>query len=325
MSNIKISLCLITYNQPESVARFLELLAQQATSAIELLIRDDSPNSKTQEVVDFYISKLSIPVRYFKGEKSLIGAYDKALLFLTEKAEGEYIWWFGDDAFARDAVSTVLSVLNRSENFALVLINSRDINNPLDKGLDLQGDQIFNFPGEMFRINVGLLGFPSATILRRELIAEKIKEAYKFVGTTLTGYYLVLAAITSIGAKSFYIQTPCLLSNPKPEGEARWYDSFAVHGINYTLISLDFVDKIDRISYRKGISDQYGRAWRAVIYERALGYQTGFAASRPKLAKMSSLYWTYSEFYIAFPLMLMPRPLLSIMWKIYKNLRNINN
>jgi hypothetical protein len=98
-----------------------------------------------------------------------------------------------------------------------------------------------------------------------------------------------------------------------------------VHGINYTLISLDFVDKIDRIPYRKGISDQYGRAWRAVIYERALGYQTGFAASRPKLAKMSSLYWTYPEFYIAFPLMLMPRPLLRIMWKIYKNLRNINN
>ena len=322
MNQIKISLCLITYNQPASVTRFFESLAQQATSEIELLIRDDSPNSETREVVEFYVSTLSIPIRYFKGEKSLTGGYDKALLFLTERAQGEYIWWFGDDAFAKDAISIVMSTLNRPEKFAMVLINSRDINNPLDKGLDLQGNQIFNLPGEIFRINVGLLGFPSATILRRELIAEKIEEAHKFIGTTLTGYYLVLTAITSTGAKSFYVQTPCLLSNPKPEGEVRWYDSFAVHGLNYTLISLDFVDKIDRISYRKGISDQYRRAWRAVIYERALGYQTGFAAPTPKLAKMTSLYWTYPEFYIAFPLMMMPRPALGLMWRIYKKLRN---
>jgi abequosyltransferase len=323
MSKIKVSLCLITYNQPDSVARFLESVGKQGSDGVEVLVRDDSPNNDTQDIVNACATGFPVPLRYFKGEKSPSGGYDKALLFLTEQAAGEYIWWYGDDILADDAISRVLAALAAPEKFALVWLNARDIHDRADKGLDLGGDRIFETPGEVFATNVGLLGFPSATIIRRELVAGCIDKARKFIGTTLTGYYLVLSAITAPWAKSLYIQKPCLLSQPKPAGEVRWYDSFEVHGINYVLISRDFRGRIDGASYRKGIADHYGRIWRAVVYERATGLETGFASRSPKLARMALLYWTYPEFYIAFPLMLLPRTVLGMAYRTYRRLRGL--
>lgn len=321
MSKIKVSLCLLTYNQPDSVARFLEAVGEQGVDGVEVLVRDDSPNNDTQDIVNACAPGFPVPLRYFKGEKSPSGAYDKALLFLTKQAEGEYIWWYGDDILANDAISRVLAALASPEKFALVWLNARNIHDPTDKGLDLGGDRVFETPGAVFATNLGLLGFPSATIIRRELVVECIDKARKFIGTTLTGFYLVLSAITAPRAKSLYIQQPCLLSHPKPTGEVRWYDSFEVHGINYTLISLDFRDRIDSASYRKGIADHYGRIWRAVVYERAAGLETGFASRSPKPARMARLYWTCPEFYVAFPLMLLPRPVLGVAYRAYRKLR----
>jgi hypothetical protein len=96
-----------------------------------------------------------------------------------------------------------------------------------------------------------------------------------------------------------------------------------VHGINYTHISLDFRDAIDRSSYRKGIAEQFGRIWRAVVYERAIGLETGFASRTPKLRKMVTLYWSYPEFYVAFSLMLVPRPVLKVLFKAFQRLRKV--
>ena len=323
MSKIKVSLCLITYNQPDSVARLLEAVGKQGGDGLEVLIRDDSPNDDTQDIVNACMLDFPVPLRYFKAEKNPSGGYDKALLFLTEQAEGEYIWWYGDDILADDAISRLLVALASPERFALVWINARNIHDLADKGLDLGGDRIFETPGEVFATNVGLLGFPSATIIRRELISDCIVKARKFIGTTLTGFYLVLSAITAPRVKSLYIQRPCLLSQPKPAGEVRWYDSFEVHGINYMLISLDFRDRIDGASYRKGIAEHYGRIWRAVVYERAVGLETGFASRNLKLAQMARLYWTYPEFYLAFPLMLLPRPVLGMAYRTYRKLRGL--
>lgn len=323
MSKIKVSLCLITYNQPDSVARFLEAVGKQGVDGVEILVRDDSPSNDTKDIVNAFASGFSLPLRYFKGEKSPTGGYDKALLFLTEQAEGEYIWWYGDDILADKAISQVLTALTSPERFALVWLNARNIHAPADKGLDLGGDRIFETPGAVFATNVGLLGFPSATVIRRDLIVDNIDKARKFIGTTLTGFYLVLSAVTDLRAKTFYIQKPCLLSYPKPAGEIRWYDSFEVHGINYTLISLDFRNKIDSASYRKGIADHYGRIWRAVVYERAAGLETGFASRSPKLMRMTLLYWTYPEFYLAFLLMLLPRPVLGMAYRAFRKLRGL--
>jgi hypothetical protein len=68
------------------------------------------------------------------------------------------------------------------------------------------------------------------------------------------------------------------------------------------------------------LANKFGRAWRAVIVERALGFHTGFASPSPKIKKMAKLYWSYPEFYIALPLMLMPRPILRMFYVLYKGI-----
>ncbi len=147
--------------------------------------------------------------------------------------------------------------------------------------------------------------------------------AQKFIGTTLTGYYLVLHVISQKNKEFVFLQETCILSNTKPPGEVRWYDSFQVHGINYFIVAQEFKDKFDRNSLRKGLADQFGRIWRAVIVERALGLKTGFASPSPKIINMSRLYWSYPEFYIALPLMLLPRPVLRVSYALLKKTRKL--
>ena len=318
-----LSICILTYNQPESVEAFFRSVSSQLTNEIEILIRDDSTNSDTESVVKNYIPRTPVPIHYFKGEKARVGSYDKALIFLTGKANGKFLWWYGDDVMAPDAIHRVLALISTRPNLSFIWLNSRNIDDSVNQGLNLGGDKYFRDGSEVFATNVGLLGFPSITLLRREEALTGFDAAQKFIGTTLTGFYLVLHVLSQRNREFMFLQEPCLFSTFKPPGEVRWYDSFQIHGINYFIIAQEFRNKFDCKSLRKGLADQYGRIWRAVIVERAMGFKTGFASSSPKIKKMAKLYWNYPEFYIAFPLMLLPSKILQILYSLYKGIRSL--
>ena len=314
---IIISICVPTYNQPDRIDKFLQSIIQQITPEVEIIIRDDGPDNKTEEVAKRYIPRFSSQIRYFKMEKAAVGGYDMALLFLTEAAKGKYIWWFGDDLLDEGAIKMVLSLVKKFPKISFIWMNSCNINNRDDMAFNIGGDHFFNDSNEIIEINIGLLGFPSATIIKREEAALGIEGAKKFIGTTLTGFYLVLHVLSGNG-KFYFLQKPYILSNPKPSGEARWYDSFQVHGINYFLITQAFKNKFKKKSIRKAMSDQFSRVWRAVVVERAMGFITGFGSKTPKIKQMFKYYWNYPEFWIALPLFLTPRFILRIFYKIYK-------
>jgi len=309
-------------NQPKAVERFLTSITKQVRSDLEILVHDDSTDGKTKKIIEFYSKKENLTIDYFKGFKSSKGGYDKALLSITQRAKGDYIWWFGDDQIADNAIDIIFSKINHKDNFSFLWINSRNIDNIHDKGLDLNGDKTFYSASEIIEINLGLLGFPSITIFKRDEALEAIEKAKDFIGTTLTGFYLIMHVISQADKKFIFIQEPIILSDSKPAGEIRWYDSFQVHAVNYFLILKEFKYKIYSRSIRKAMVDQYGRIWRAVIIERSMGLSTGFASNTPKIWKMTKLYWTFPEFYIALPLMLLPRLLLIYIFqfrgKIYK-------
>lgn len=312
------SLCVITYNQPDSIERFFQTLIPQMDPRLEVLIRDDSPDDATEKVVNKYKPQVNGEVRYFRGEKSKVGGYDKALLFVSQQAKGKFLWWYGDDELGPGVVQTVIKNIESRLKMSFLWLNARDINIPSDRGLDLGGDKVFTDGSEVFSINIGLLGFPSITLLKRDEAVRHIPEVEKFIGTTLTGYAMLLHVLSQQGKEFVFLQGPDILSTPKPPGEKRWYDSWIVHGVNYATIALDFKKVFKCSDYRKGIGDQFSRVWRAIIVERALGYETGFATRSPKIAAMTKLYWSYPEYYLALPLMLMPRFLIKWMYKIYK-------
>lgn len=315
------SLCVITYNQPDSIERFFQTLIPQMDPRLEILIRDDSPDDATEKVVNKYKSQVNGEVRYFRGEKSKVGGYDKALLFVSQKAHGKFLWWYGDDELGPGVVQKVIQNIETRPNMSFLWLNARDINSPSDRGLDLGGDKVFTDGSQVFRINIGLLGFPSITLLKREEAVRHIPEIEKFIGMTLTGYAMLLHVLSQKNREFVFLQGPDILSTPKPSGEKRWYDSWVVHGVNYATIALDFKNVFNRADYRKGVSDQFGRVWRAIIVERALGYETGFATRSPKIAAMTQLYWSYPEYYLALPLMLLPRFAIKWMYQLYKKTR----
>ncbi len=316
-SGLVLSICVPTYNQPERIKKLLKNISEQSAPGIELLIRDDSSNDETKNIIEEIKNNFPVPIRYFKGEKAPQGGYDLALLFLTQEAMGKYIWWFGDDLLDKGAIDDVLNLVKKHKEISFIWVNSCNINNRGDMALNLGGNRFFNDPNEILEINIGLLGFPSATIIKKEIAISGIDKAKKFIGTTLTGFYLVLHVLLN-SDKFYFMQKPYILSAPKPSGEARWYDSFQVHGINYFLITQAFKNKFKRKSIRKAMSDQFSRVWRAVIVERAMGFTTGFGSKTPKIKATFKCYWSYPEFYIALPLFLMPRFILRIFYKIYK-------
>ncbi|MDC3298640.1 glycosyltransferase family 2 protein [bacterium] len=315
----QLSICLLTRNQSEDVKQFLNSLLQDQCPELELLVRDDSDGEETEVVYKSFEKKFSFPTRYWKGVKEGSDSYDKALLSLTKHANGKYVFWFGDDQLKFGALKQILALTSDQNNYALIWLNASDKNKPSDQGFQVSGKTTFNSADDVININLGLLGFPSVTLLRRDLIAPHIDDATAVVGTTLSGFYLLMCAITKENSKTIYINDPHLLSRPKPSGEYRWYNSFDVHVINYAVVLNHFSSRINFWSRRNALSKHFSKVWRSVVYERAMGFSGGFATKEVKLWKMCRLYWCCPELILALPLMLLPRRLLPALLKIYKN------
>ncbi len=318
---IILSICLPTINQPERVRAFLECVGKQMRPEVEIVIRDDSPGNETKQIVEKEISRFPGTLRYYKGEKAKQGGYDMALLFLTKEAGGKYVWWFGDDVMAPDAVKRVLRCVTEDPETSFVWVNSRSVYDKRDVALDLGGDRVFRDSNEIVAINIGLLGFPSMTIIKKEVAESGMGGAEECIGTTLSGLYLVLHVITKGGGRLRFLQEPCVWSNPKPSGEARWYDSFEVHGINYSKVALRFKKFLKKRVLRGAMRAQFRKAWKAVVVERALGHETGFASKSPKINKAFRLYWNFLEFWIALPFLLLPRRVVRLGYRAHKGAR----
>ena len=59
-SKVFLSFCIPTFNQPESIKKTLKSFLNQDVESIEIIIRDDSDNFETEEIVSEYLTKLPI-------------------------------------------------------------------------------------------------------------------------------------------------------------------------------------------------------------------------------------------------------------------------
>ncbi|MEW6408114.1 MAG: glycosyltransferase family 2 protein [Patescibacteria group bacterium] len=321
-SNIILSICLATYNQPDKVKIFFDniifQLNSEISSRIEIVVRDDSANTETENLINDYYKKISVPIRYFKGKKE---GLDATVIFLTKEARGKYVWWFGDDILTDGAIKKILNIIESNSKVSLIYVNSRNIDDDKDVAFNKDEDCFFNNRNQVLKEINDQLGFITATIFRKSDAIRELEAAYKYTGTSWVNLFIILSVLAR-GEKFYFVKNPYILSFPKLPGEARWYDSFQVHGINYFLIVQEFKDKFDKKIIRKALADKFSRAWRAVIVERARGFTTGFGSRTPKIKQMFKCYWNFPEFYIALPLFLMPRSALRYLYKIYKFFQN---
>lgn len=306
-----LSLCIPTYAQPLQIRRTLDSLLGQDLGRVEIVIRDDNPDSKTEGVISEYVEKL--PIRYFHMTKEGI---DLAFLFLSREARGSFVWWFGDDVLHPGALGKIVDFLSCNENLDFVYINSTDMSGE-NYSINLGGSRFFRDRNEALLELRDQLGFCSAMLFRKEMLLGGLQKAVKFIGTSWVTLFLALNTL-AIGKTFYFFDGKNFASDPKLPGEIRWYDPFEVHGINFYIVMREFKAVFNRKILGKVLAEKFGRTWRAVIVERACGFTTGFGAPSPKIKLMAKYYWSYPEFYLALPLMLVPRPLLRILFVRYK-------
>ena len=311
-----LSLCIATYGQPRQIKRTLDSLLRQDLNEVEIVIRDDSPTAETELVVAEYATKL--PIRYFHMNKEGV---DRAFLFLSKEACGDFVWWFGDDFFCPGTIGDVVNLLRRNPCLDFMYINSTDMSEE-NYSIPMTGSRFFRDRNEVLFEIKDQLGFCSAMLFGKKILASGLSQAERFIGTSWVTFFLALNTLAA-GKTFYFFDGKNFISESKPPGESRWYEPFDVHGINFFVVAQEFKEKFDRKILRKVQADKFGHTWRAVLVERGLGFTSGFANPSPKIRKMAKYFWKFPEFYVAMPLMLLPKSILRISYPLFKGIRSL--
>lgn len=309
-----LSICVPTYNQPGAVRKLFENLMPQYQPQIEILVRDDSANNETEEIVS-ELGKAA-PIRYFRGKKE---GLDAAIIFLTEEARGLFVWWIGDDAIVPGAIQRILQLIENHNDLSFIWLNSHDNQNIDALAIGDTKSYFFSERNKILDMNIGLLGFITATVFKRSLALPGMEGAKKHVGSAFVCMYIILYVIAQEG-RCYFLGTPLFTTQSKPAGEIRWYDQFQVFGINIFHIVMEFKSSFDKRQIKKALSKNLTMVAKAIIVERALGLKTGFASPSPKILPLVRTYWSYWEVWIFLPLLMTPRFILTPLYSIYSKL-----
>ena len=86
-----ISICILSYNRPETLLRLLRTIDATCTNDIEVVVCEDfSPRQKEiRAVVSDFAAGQPYPVRYFENERNL--GYDGTFNRLVQHAAGRWL------------------------------------------------------------------------------------------------------------------------------------------------------------------------------------------------------------------------------------------
>jgi glycosyltransferase involved in cell wall biosynthesis len=305
-----ISICIPTYNQPSRVDKLLEVINNQWSNNLELIICDDSEGNETQNIVDKYTEIISL--KYIKRKRL---GLDKAIIDLIYASKGDYIWWIGDDIILPNGIETVINFLeNNKPDF--LWVNSCNELEPQKLTFEIEMDIITYDPNDLLIFDIGLLGFISATIFKRNIGTKFLDKAANHIGSAWVCLYIIFGVITS-GGKLSIMSTPCFSSCPKPSGEVRWYDQFQVFGVNLMRIALNFKPFFNDKKFYYALNWNLERVLKAILVERSLGYKTGYASRTVNLKIILLYYYKFPVFWYYLPFLIMPSVILKFLYIFY--------
>lgn len=321
--DILLSICVLSYNQASEIERLLRSLYGQEIDCVEIVVRDDSTNDETFNLIGDFSKDL--PIRYFHGEKEGI---DKTVIFLLRRAKGKFVWWVGDDEFTPCAISYVIRAIRNNPEVNFIWANYR-LGGGARLAVDFNNDRYFEDRNELLECTGAALGFISATVFRRSLALSGIKGAEAYVGSAFVNLYIVLHVISHPG-KMFYLRGPIVICHPATSEEIKEVvlkgdgyiqnNAFQVFGINFAEIVREFSASFDAKTIRKTLSISFGQTWRGVL----VGSVGGWDTTKGKRLKLIRHFWMFPEVAIAAILFFVPVTILRPMYSVYKclNMRN---
>ena len=124
--------------------------------------------------------------------------------------------------------------------------------------------------------------------------------------------YLVLHVLSQEG-KLYFLSTPYIENYPNLPDEVN-PNGFEVFGVNLFNIVSEFRGKFSRRSMRKMLAKNFSYVWRGVLVRWVTGYES------PKGIRwqMFKIYWSFPEFWLAFPALISPLWLNKLFYQIYK-------
>ncbi len=121
MDDIRLSICIATYNRAGFIGATLESIIPQLTEKVEILVVDGASPDNTAEVVRDYQSTCG-QLRYVRLVTK--GGVDQDYCKAVELARGEYCWLFtDDDALKPGSIQSVLSAIEEGHH-GLIIVNA---------------------------------------------------------------------------------------------------------------------------------------------------------------------------------------------------------
>jgi glycosyltransferase involved in cell wall biosynthesis len=317
-----ISICILSYNQVKEIERLLLSIIDQYTNELEIIIRDDSTDNKTDELVKKY--RQSIPIKYFSGLKEGI---DNTVIFLTRKATGRFIWWMGDDTIEPGGIAEVLNIIKTKPTVDFIWANYQLFNTKIMAiDINLKGCNIDK--NELLKLGGAGLGFISSTIFKKEIGMNALSEAENYIGSLFSNLYIILFVISKSEA-CYYLRGPIVICHPTTSEEIKKLvikengeiinRGFEVYGITFPAIvkrfSKDFkssvIEKVIKISFRQ--------TWRGIY----VGWIGGWDTPHGKKAILFKNYWRHPSAYLAIVLFSLPVSINKKLYILYKFARDI--
>ena len=116
-----LSICIPTYNRPESLLNCLNSLAKQKNKDFEVCISDNCSKKNIKNLIKPFRKKLKIV--YNRNKKNLGFALN--VLKVSSMARGEFIWFLGDDdLLTNNSVKYLTNKIKKSQDIDFFWINS---------------------------------------------------------------------------------------------------------------------------------------------------------------------------------------------------------
>lgn len=126
-----VSILMTTYNQPAYFKQALDSALNQDYNNIEIVIGDDSTNTDTQKLMQYYLNTYE-NIRYYFHNGPLGGFGRENMKFVLNHAKGEYInFLFHDDLFHPHKITAMMEWIVKDLNNEVGIITS--VRNAIDK------------------------------------------------------------------------------------------------------------------------------------------------------------------------------------------------
>jgi abequosyltransferase len=201
-----LSICVPTYNRSAelhamlcSLEAALARLSGDQRSQIEVLIADNASPDRTAEVVELHRGSLP-SLRTWRNPNNL-GA-EGNFRALLERAQGDYVWFFGDDdRMLPTAVLHVWPLLHQGHGLVLLNYSIWDeewLQCIRPNGRRLNHDEIESDHQAFLARHGARAGYLSATVIRRQVAVDADPSVYRELAPYLSSFlYLAYAGLPS--------------------------------------------------------------------------------------------------------------------------------